>query len=179
MTMTLIATTTVGAGGASSIDFTSIPATYTDLLVVFSIRTSNAVTKDDLGLRFNAATTSYSDRYLYGNGATTNSGTDATPNELYGGIASGSSATAATFGSGSIYVPNYAGSTNKSISVDAVNENNATTAFQFLIAGLWSNTSTITSLSLRPYGGTGTLAQYSTASLYGITKGSGGATVSP
>ena len=38
-TYTLISSVTVGAGGASSIDFTSIPATYTDLLVKFSLRT--------------------------------------------------------------------------------------------------------------------------------------------
>ena len=37
-TFTLIASSTVGAGGASSIDFTSIPSTYTDLVIKASLR---------------------------------------------------------------------------------------------------------------------------------------------
>ena len=39
-TYTLISSVTVGAGGASSIDFTSIPSTYTDLLVKISARST-------------------------------------------------------------------------------------------------------------------------------------------
>ena len=37
-TFQLISSTTVGAGGASSIDFTSIPSTYTDLVIKWSGR---------------------------------------------------------------------------------------------------------------------------------------------
>ena len=37
-TFTKIASVTVGSGGASSIDFTSIPSTYTDLCVKLSTR---------------------------------------------------------------------------------------------------------------------------------------------
>jgi hypothetical protein len=39
----LIATTTVGSGGAASIDFTGIPQTYTDLFLVSSLRSNAAV----------------------------------------------------------------------------------------------------------------------------------------
>ena len=38
VTHNLISTITVGSGGAASIDFTSIPQTYTDLLVKISLR---------------------------------------------------------------------------------------------------------------------------------------------
>ena len=52
------------------------------------------------------------------------------------------------------------------MSADGVMENNATEAYQNLVAGLWSNTSAITSLTLAK--STGNFVQYSSASLYGI-----------
>jgi hypothetical protein len=87
-----------------------------------------------------------------------------------------SSQTSNTFLSGALYLPNYAGSTQKSFSVDSVGENNSTTAYQVLTAGLYNQTTAITALSVLTYGSS--LVQYSTASLYGILKGSGGASVS-
>ena len=162
-TYTLISSVTVGAGGASSIDFTSIPATYTDLLVKLSTRTTGAAVAD-VSLRFNSATTNYSYRDIEGNGSTaaSYSGTSF----LWAGEANRGDATASTFANIEIYIPNYAGSTNKSISVDSVTENNGTLAYSDLIAGLWSNTSAITSISLLL--SSGNHAQYSTAYLYGI-----------
>ena len=38
VTFTQIASVTVGSGGAASIDFTSIPSTYTDLCIKTSIK---------------------------------------------------------------------------------------------------------------------------------------------
>jgi hypothetical protein len=171
MSMTLIQTVTVGAGGAASIDFTSIPQTYTDLVVKVSVRQTTG-SFPTLFFYFNGLTTNRSFRSLYGTGssAISSNGTDA-----IAGLTTGSSETANTFGSFDIYIPNYAGSTNKSASADGVSENNATTSYQFLVANLWSSTAAITSLTLLTGG---TLAQHSSASLYGITKGSGGATVS-
>jgi hypothetical protein len=44
-----IATVEVGSGGAADIEFTSIPATYTDLVVKLSVRTGFAGdTNDDM-----------------------------------------------------------------------------------------------------------------------------------
>jgi hypothetical protein len=74
--------------------------------------------------------------------------------------------TANTFGNTDIYIPNYAGSANKSVSVDTVEENNGTTARALLGAILWSNTAAITALGLTPV--SGSFVQYSTATLYGI-----------
>jgi hypothetical protein len=81
-----------------------------------------------------------------------------------------SGSTASTFGSTEIYITNYAGSSNKCLSSDSVNENNATTAYSVLTAWLWSNTSAITSLSITSDGAGNNFAQYSTATLYGIKK---------
>lgn len=176
--MTLVSTVTVGAGGAASIEFTGIPQTATDLLVVLSGRSTDASTSDSVFLTFNNSSSSYSYRNLYGTGSATgslsNSGLGSMP--IYRAI-NAANATAKTYGNTAIYVPNYAGSTAKSVSADGVNENNATAAEQFTVAGLWSGTSAITSLKLTPGSGTN-FTQYSTASLYTITKGSGGATVS-
>lgn len=167
-TFTKIADVTVGAGGASSIDFTSIPSTYTDLCVKLSIRTSGGNANGDwIKVRFNSVTTGYEAKLLIGNG-TSASGFNASG---WGWFAqqSSTSQTANTFGNGEVYIPNYAGSNNKSFSSDSVSENNATAAEMELAAGLWSNTAAITSISLSS-GNSGTIQQYSTATLYGISK---------
>lgn len=165
--MELITTTTVGVGGASSIDFTSIPGTYTDLLLVLSARST--VNTGVVRVSFNGSGSSFSSRVLQGTGSSALSFTETT----FVGHTSNSDYTANTFGSHAIYIPNYAGSAYKSFSVDSVAETNASANLSNLIAGLWSNTSAITQITLS----LSNFAQYSTASLYGILKGSGGASV--
>lgn len=174
MAVTKIAEVTVGAGGAASIDFTSIPGTYTDLLLVISTRCTNSAITGPIFMSFNGATTNRSARTLNGTGSSIGSYTIG-DNFLFDTV--GNTATSNTFNSSNIYIPNYAGSTNKSFSVDTVNENNATASNQVLEAGLWSSTAAITSISITSPGYN--LMQYSSATLYGITKGSsGGVTVS-
>lgn len=162
-TFELIASSTVGAGGASSIDFTSIPSTYTDLVLVSSLRSAGTSTTAAL-LRFNGSSTNGSERDLNGNGSTTSSGTDT---NMYAGYAVVSSYTASTFASNYLYIPNYAGSTNKSSSLDWVMENNATATNMSISANLWSNTAAINQITLVA-NGTNNFAQYSTAYLYGV-----------
>jgi hypothetical protein len=162
---TLISTVTVGAGGASAMTFSSIPATYTDLLIVFSVRDTNGAVIPNTYMSFNGDTAAnYKNRWLLGTGT----GTGSQQNLSTGGIYfynQGSGATANTFGNTQIYIPNYAGSTQKSVSVDAVTENNSSQAGQSLDAGLWTGTAAINSIT---FGFDSTAAQYSTASLYGI-----------
>jgi hypothetical protein len=171
---TLISSVTVGAGGASSIDFTSIPGTYTDLVVLLSVRSNINITSlhDMLYLKLNGST-SITVRDLYGNGSSAASSTASGTNQI--SMENGLSTTASTFTSVSIHIPNYAGSANKVFSVDSVSENNATSAFQYLTAGIYNSSSAITSVG---FTNNSTFVQYSTAYLYGLTKGSGGATVS-
>ena len=165
-TYTLISSVTVGAGGASSIDFTSIPSTYTDLVIRTSIRGSNAANYNFANITFNGSGSGYSARTLEGNGSAASSylGSGSAITVVLG--VGASSTTASTFSNGDIYIPNYAGSTNKSISVDTVNESNVTAILADLHAGLWANTAAITSISLGAV--SGTWQQYSTAYLYGI-----------
>jgi hypothetical protein len=167
-TYVAIATVTVGSGGASNIEFTSIPATYTDLTLMVSLRSDNAAVFDNLKLTFNSNTSNYQYRSVGGNGSSANSDNfTSDPADKIIGIICGTNATSSTFGNLSIYVPNYTGSTNKSVSIDSVQETNGTLAYMRLATNLWSNTSAITSIKLEPYAGTNFL-QYSTATLYGI-----------
>jgi len=145
-TCKLIAQTTLGSASAP-VTFSSIPQTgYTDLLCVVSARSANAVGTIGMFLRFNGDTTgaNYSWRRLYGTGSST--GSDTNGNAPM--IMNGDSSTANTFASIEIYIPNYAGSTNKSVSASGATENNATDAVIAATAGLWSNTAAITSVSL-------------------------------
>jgi hypothetical protein len=169
-TLQKIQTVTVGSGGAASIDFTSIPQTFDDLVIKFSAR----ITANDssMRLRINGSSSSiYSGRYLFSSGSGTPvSGSwsgSTNDNFIY---VNGSTTTASTFSNVEIYFPNYRGSTNKSYSTDQVTENNGTTAYAVLTAGLFSSTSPITSLSLYYTGSANDIAQHSTATLYGVTR---------
>lgn len=168
-TFTLIASSTVGAGGAASIDFTSIPSTYTDLCLKVSVRANSGFATQQMYMTFNGNTSSYSARQLYGDGSSATSATLSNSGAAISIVNTNStSSTASTFSSTDVYIPNYTSSNNKSASADSVTENNGTTALAGLTAGLWSNTSAITSITLTPQGGS--WQQYSTAYLYGIIK---------
>jgi len=163
---TLLEKITVGAAGASSVTFSGIPQTgYTDLVVKMSTRTTTAGFRD-LRLSLNGSTTGFTNIYLEGNGATAYSGTAAI---RYLGTMPGTNVTASTFTNSELYFPNYTSSNFKSYSLDATGENNATTNYQDLLAGLWSNTAAITSIELAPEP-TNNFAQYSTFYLYGVAK---------
>jgi hypothetical protein len=159
-----IATVTVGSGGASSIDFTSIPSTFTDLLIQFSVRGTLNAGSGIIYLQFNGDNTStnYQYRRLLGSGSAASS---ASGDDYIVDVVQGDNATASTFGSECIYITNYAGSSFKSVSNDFVGENNGTLAYMGFMAFLWESTSAITSIKLS---GNGSIKQYSSATLYGI-----------
>lgn len=164
-----IATVTVGSGGASTIDFSSIPGTYTDLCLKVSSRSARAATGTDWKIEFNGSTSGYKYRRAYGDGAAVYSD-ESTIAQIM--TDSSANATASVFGSADIYIPNYASSAYKSLSSNTVSENNASganSAYQNMYGGRWDNTAAITSISLKSVQST-TFAQYSTATLYGISK---------
>ena len=169
MTMQVIQHIELGSAQAE-IQFSSIPTTFTDLVIVASLRTSTV--NADIGVKLNGSTANFSNRYLIGNGSSGGSGS-AIGN--YVGTTSRSDMSANTFGSVRIYIPNYRAAVAKSISSDSVSENNGTFANQVISAILWNDTSAISSLALYSVFG-GDLVQNSSATLYGITKGSDGIT---
>jgi hypothetical protein len=168
--MQLVSTVTVGAGGAATIEFTSIPQTGTDLLLVVSARSAFGGATDFYDITFNNNTSSvYSHRVLIGDGNASSS-TSGGPSASYQrDRLNGSTSTASTFSSQALYIPNYTAATAKSFAIDSTTENNATQAFQFIVAGLFNSTAAITSIKYA----TAFAANYvqgSTASLYIITK---------
>lgn len=170
-----IAEVSVGAGGASSIDFSSIPSTYTDLCLKMSIRGNQSAVDDYINLRFNNDSgANYSMRAVFINAtssaAASSSWTSQTNAYIYQITAA--NATASTFGNVELYIPNYAGSTAKSWSNDGAPETNSatwTTRGAVLNAGIWTGTAAINQITLS-VGGSTLFAQYSTAYLYGILK---------
>jgi hypothetical protein len=130
-----------------------------------SVRSDRAAsTWDNSQLKINGSTANMSGRLLRGNGSTASS---STLTSFTIGDIPAVNATASTFASQEVYIPNYAGSTNKSASVDSVGENNATNAVNDLLANLWSQTTAINQLTIFS-GNTANFVQYSTATLYGI-----------
>ena len=163
-TYTRISSVTVGSGGAADIEFTSIPQTYTDLVVHCSLR-GNDGSRDRtwVNIQFNNTTANRTWRNVYNTGSESD-----TTNRLTGTSSAGS--TANTFGSGCLYIPNYTSSNNKSSSGDAAGESNGTLANSMgFDANLWSNSAAITSIKIIPGDGSAWL-QYSTAYLYGISN---------
>jgi len=163
-TFTKIASVSVGSGGAATITLSSIPGTYTDLVLKFSNRTDNTGVGNGFTLTYNASSTNYTNRSIYGDGSTTASSSSSTSGMMW---VNGSTETANTFANVELYITNYAGSNFKSSSNDAVMENNASaTTYAGLQARLWSDTAAITSMTLTP--SVGNWVQYTTATLYGI-----------
>ena len=167
MQKTLIEHIEVGSGGASSIEFTSISSEFTDLYLVCSVRNDSSNLTFDINP--NGSTTNKTRINLQGSGSSVSSasGTDITP------LQSSNSYTANTFASTFVYIPNYASSNNKSISIDTVTENNGTTSYQRLQAALWSDTTAISSLECST---ASNFAQFSSFTLYGVSSGSDGTT---
>lgn len=169
-TMVLLEKIVVPSGGASSVTFTSIPQSYTDLVVKLSTRTDQGSGPDYVYLQFNGntSTSNYQGIFLRGNGSTVASSSNTAEGKIRAAITTTSGETASTFSNCEIYIPNYTSSNNKSTSSDWVPENNATATFMGITAGLWTQTSAITSINLAP--SSGLFVQYSTFYLYGVAK---------
>lgn len=161
----LLETITVGAAGASSVTFNSIPQTgYTDLVIKASIRTLYAGANEHINVYPNGSGSNGTRRALYGTGSAAGSENAANIRFDY---FSGNTTTANTFGSGEIYIPNYTSSNYKSFSMEGVAETNGSAIAMAMTAALWSSTAAITSLQFIP--GNNNFMQHSTFSLYGVS----------
>jgi hypothetical protein len=162
-TYTLIEAQTL-ASTASSVTFSSIPATYTDLMLRVSARTD----ADDTSLvTFNGTTSGYSITRLNGNGATATSTRSSSAASIAArGINNATGTTANTFSNAEFYIPSYTVSQNKPLSSFGTPEDNATNVFMSAGASLWQNTAAITSINLAAQGGN--YVSGSSFYLYGI-----------
>ena len=166
-----IATTTVGAGGASTITFSSIPSTYQHLQIRGIARiTDPGANRDSIELKFNSDTGSnYARHSLWGSGSTASAfAATSTPYILLTDFAAGN-ATASIFGTTVTDILDYT-NTNKYTTVRSlggVDLNAAVTVYDGLNSGVWMNTAAITTITLTPFSGYD-FAQYTQFALYGI-----------
>jgi hypothetical protein len=166
-TFQLIASSTVGSGGASSIDFSSIPSTYDDLCVKISSRDTYSGPALEVFLRLNNNSNNiYTYRRLQGSGSAASSQTGGDTKMFVGGHP-GATAASDTFCNIEVYIPNYLSSSSKILSVDATFSNNISTSYGYFNAGYTSDTSAVNRVTLLCQTN---FAQNSTAYLYGIKK---------
>jgi hypothetical protein len=152
----------------ASLEFTSIPGTYTDLMIKLSLRTTGGT--QNCSIAFNGSTSNFSQRQLGGDGSSAYSASRT--DNLNVVLANGTGYTADVWASNELYIPNYTSSTNKSFSTESATENNATGSDLVMRAHLWSPTTAaaITSITFYAGNGSGNFATNSTATLYGILK---------
>ena len=171
-TFTAIGYTSLSAT-ASSVSFTSIPATYTDLKLVASVRGDIiANTYFVLGLVLNGvsgANNNFRSAYMEGQGSSLSPGQQT--NNSWAGfpVGSGTSVPTNLFGSFELYIANY-GSNRKTVSIWG--NTVATSAITYTTANgiSWNDTSAVTSIGLNTLAGTGNFATNSTFTLYGIKR---------
>lgn len=157
-----IATTTLGSAN-STITFSSIPNTYTDLRVVFTAQGSGA--DRFLSIRYNGDTgTNYSYTNMNGNGTNARSTRGTSMSFISLGESTGSTTTNPSFYTIDLF--SYAGSTNKTaLMTNSADQNGSGEIGRQ--AALWRSTAAVTSITL--FAG-GNFAIGATATLYGITR---------
>lgn len=163
-TYTLISSYTVTTAQAN-VEFTSIPSTYTDLIVVGSCRFVRATNGGTMNINFNGSSSNLTEKNLWGTGSAVSAGTDVGLVALV----PGANTSANVFSNFQLYVPNYTSSNNKSWSVEFVSENNASAGYDGFVAGLWSSTSVINAIKFLD-NGAGNIDVYSTFYLYGVSN---------
>lgn len=142
----LIASNTLSSS-AASVTFSSIPATYTDLVCRVTARGTSTTTTEVLRLELNAdASSLYSYTLLGGDGTSAFSSRGSALSYIENYYTSADGATANTFGSLELYLPSYTASQNKPMSVTAMAENNVSAVKIGATAGLYRSTSAITSI---------------------------------
>jgi hypothetical protein len=162
-TYTLISSNVLSSS-AASVTFSAIPSTYTDLVLRCSTRNSSGGTCV-IATTFNSQASGYSVTRLRGTGSSASSGRTSSATYLYFSLTD-STYTANTFSNWEMYLPNYLSTTSKPVSNFSVTENNATTSYIDVNAGLSNITSAITSVTLTADGDT--FVSGSSFYLYGI-----------
>lgn len=158
-TYNCIATTTLSSA-QSSVTFSSISGSYTDLVLVVSGTVS---TSQQIALEFNSDTGSnYSMTALYGDGTSAASARATSTTSMYGGL--GWFGTSPTTSTTIAHIMNYANTTTfKTV----VGRGNLSSSYVHAGVGLWRSTSAITQIKITVNGGYNWNSGC-TFSLYGI-----------
>ena len=170
MSMTLLSTVTVGTDLPTQIEWTGIPASGKDLLILISARASNG----NANVTLNGSSSSYAYRSLLGTGSSVSAGYGSSLSSLFIDFLyepkdfNGTNNTLNYFSNSRIYIPNYSGTNTKSLSTESTMEFNSQESYMSMNAGGWSGTTAVSSIQLK-VSGSGTFNQYSSASLYIIS----------
>lgn len=150
------------------IEFTSIPQTYTDLVIHQDTRTSSAGDGRIVG-NFNG-TGGMPSQLNYGFGGGTFGATNYTTTDSVITFGNGASNwTASTFGGNKLYIPNYSSSTLTKTTISyGSGENNGTDSIMGFMAANWPTTTAVNTIRLYPF--TGSWLAQSTFTLYGISN---------
>jgi hypothetical protein len=169
-----IATVTVGSGGSSYVEFTSIPNTYTHLQIRCLSQenespASASTDYDNLVMRFNSDSGSnYARHHLNGSGSAASAYGAASVTYAYVGGSQRGGSSNYYFGATIIDILDYK-DTNKYKTVRALSGADTNGGgFIRLASALWQSTNAITSIRIQSDGGTWNLQQYSHFALYGI-----------
>lgn len=163
-----IATITVGSGGASNVEFTSIPGTYAHLQLRVLARTTRTGNDTDyMNVTFNSDTgANYTYHYVQGDGSSAGAGTANSINQAYSSYIAAADASASVFGTNILDILDYSNTNkNKTLRFLGGMDTNGSGKVA-LMSDLWRSTSAITSIKFTP--STGSFVQYSHFALYGI-----------
>ncbi len=137
-----IATVTVGSGGASNIEFTSIPSTYSHLQIRAIAKASGS--NFNPKMQFNNDTgTNYSWHYIYGDGSTATAGAGATQAFIYNSIIS---TNASMYNGFVIDILDYANTNKYKTTRELSGQDRNGSGEIALWSGNWRSTSAITSI---------------------------------
>ena len=163
-----IQTVTVGGGGSSAVDFTSIPSTYKHLQIRAISRDNRVSTANSVLIRMNSDSgANYAYHSVNGDGSSASATGLASQTETYGYVNTSASSTSSVFAAAVIDVLDYADTNkNKTIRTLGGNDQNGS-GFVRLASGLWRSTAAITTIRLYP-DNSASFAQYSSFALYGI-----------
>lgn len=168
-TYTMIATQTVTGSSAGTVVFSSIPSTYTDLVMVCHARGVAAVGMEGSAIRFNGDTAAnYSQTELKGDGASAASSRNTGDTYIRNIDAYvGSTAASGIFGFYELHVMNYANTTTYKTTLGRSSSLYSGAGVAHLAAGLWRSTAAINSITHVGYNGN--IDVGSTFTLYGIS----------
>jgi hypothetical protein len=166
-TYSLIASYTVTGSAVANYTFSSIPQTFTDLVLVSFARTTDTASGNDLKGNFNSDTgTNYSNTQMYGDGSTAVSTRQSNASWVKIGLTSGSSLASGTFANGTAHILDYANTTTYKT---CLVRRDLTALYTVATVNLWRNTAAITSLTIAAQ--VGNMDIGTTLKLYGIQAG--------
>jgi hypothetical protein len=158
-----IATNTLSSA-TTTVTFSSISSTYTDIVIVASIKTATGPYQPIL--RFNSDTGSnYSATAVAGSGSAASSSRHTNQNGIYVNPGAGVGGTVGNFMPWIISVQNYSNTTTYKTVIARFNNPDAIVNG---LVGMWRNTAAITTMSLTAETGSGDFQIGSTFTLYGI-----------